>query len=491
MAKQVPETRTAVLKLRFGDCRTCPTKRMVADLHRASALFNTSRNAMIRYWERWCEDNVFTRRDVRIKGKTVTVKDDDGKVLRVIPPQPRDIAVREAFVPDNYQLPKGFSTELYHAGRVAAGDLLAPNAVAAASNEILSFVNKTLPYAPGRRHRRVWQAILGSECSRPEFRATDFVVPNQNAKLTLKDDGYHFTFPVWSSQAGRKNTSYACRLATRRLTAGYKAILFNVANGTYKLCDSELIFHEGTRQKPGFWALHLCYQRPQEPLGLDKSRVATFVPQKGEAEQPFEITCADAFPSQIGDAFVLQHEYRRLDDRRFHMRKTHRNRTSGRRGHGRQRIESAVRPVTRAVRQLMHRFSWHVVSEVVRYCVRHNCGTVLYDEPAVQARAGLWFAKHDIPYDWTGLVNRLKHKLWLADIELRESTAAERRSRESGSGERKAGGRSRDGSKGRGKGSGDGAAKRVGGRAKKQGALAEAGVNRGGGRGKKDGRGSR
>ncbi len=247
-------------------------------------------------------------------------------------------------------------------------------------------------------------------------------MPCQDAKLSLTDSGYTISFPVWSMASGREHRKLLVRIPTRRMTEGYKKILLNVVKGDWKLCDSKLHFHEPkSRQKKGHWAIHLVYDRKQEPLaGIDKKRVAKVSLQDKKADKPFEVSTDGTFPWKLGDVAVYLGVISRLETRRIEMRVRHKDKGSGRRGHGRGRTEKAIRPITRKARNIARLFQWRIVSEIVRFCERYACGVVEFTEPTAGKKLASWFGLAGRPWDWTGFMSRLKHKLWVNGIELRD-----------------------------------------------------------------------
>lgn len=378
------ENRTAVLKIKLGASLTGPTKRLVADLHQAAGLFNVARNRMVRFWERYCEDHP----EVLADGKL--------------------------------NLPKGFTTQLYHAGREAA-PALSSIIVAAASNTILgAHLLKRTPWNHRGLCKRVWQAVLGNEIARPCFRECGLAAPNKTTKLSLGADHATLTFALWSKQASRKHTQGSCRLAMRLLPGGLKAIIRRVANGEndWRLCDSELVWKEGKRRSKGTWYYHMCYQRPPLPEKLNPERTAQLHFLSGEADKPFEVGMDTGFPWKLGDVAVLQAKYNQLETRRLVLRHGYRDAGSGRKGHGRERIESAIRPVSRQARMLMERFSKNVVAQVIKYCRRYECGTLTWDKPHTKAKLAGWFAAKGIPFDWTRFDAQLEHRCWLYNIRI-------------------------------------------------------------------------
>lgn len=375
-----PESNAVVIKLRLGACLTGPTKRLAADLHEAAQLYNVARNAIVRAWERNAEA------------------------------KPADAKFSESWPANAYQ-------EAWH-----TVPTLARKIVSAATQEVSAKLRARTPYNHPGKARYVWQAMLAFETSRPCYRGKELPVPCQDAKLCLNDSGYTLKFPVWSEASGRQKLSHTCRIPTHRLPPGYKRHLLNIVNRDWKLCDSKLHWHEPkSRRGKGHWAIHLVYLRPQEPLkGLDKTRVAKLTLQGGDGKAPFEIATDGAFPWSVGAAKVMQSEFSRLETRRLAMRARHRDKSSGRRGHGRQRVEESIRPTTRAVKELAHRMQWHAVSEILKFCERYQCGTVEWSDPSMGQRANCWLSKNGVQWDWTGFQSRLKHKLWVNGVDLCE-----------------------------------------------------------------------
>lgn len=385
-----PESLTAVLKIKLGKCLTGPTKRMAADLHAATQLFNAARNRMVRYWERYCEDHP----EVIQLGK-----------------RPGDVLLK---------LPQGFSTQLYHAGRETSPKLNSI-IVAQASNTILAaHILKRTPWNHQGQARRMWQAILGNEAARPCFRECGLAAPNKTTRLDYDDHHATLTFALWSKQAGRKQTQASCRIAIGRMPRGLKNIIRRVCLGEngWKLCDSEIVWKEGRRRGRGTWFFHMAYQRPPLAEQLRPDNVATLQSMDGTASHPFEVFKDLEFAWRLGDVNVLQAKYQQLETRRLVMRNRYRDAGSGRKGHGRKRIEAAIRPVSRQSRDLMERFAKNVVAQAVKYCRRHDCGALVFDRPRTRQKACGWFAAKEIPFDWTRFEAQLKHRCHLFGIRL-------------------------------------------------------------------------
>jgi len=410
-----PETTKCVLKLRLGASLTGPTKRMARDLHQASLLYNQCRNAIVRAWERSAEDNpsetfaMFVCRCGAAERRASRKAAGESKVREhcTCEDNPCEVA------------------------RQACPLLAAKITTSCATQEVSAKLRSKLPWnRPNKAHRYIWQGILANQVARPCYRGSELPVPCQDAKLSLTDSGYTLSFPVWSLASGRQHRNFLCRIPTKRLTRGYKRILFNIVKGEWNLCDSRLQFHEPrSRQKKGFWAIHLVYDRKQDPIaGLDSKQVARLTLQPKDAKKPFDVSTDGVFkPWLLGDVDVYLGFLSRLETRRLEMRLRHKEKGSGRRGHGRGRTEKAIRPATRKARNIARLFQWRIVAQLVRFCERYGCGVVEFSEPKQGQKNASWFAVPGRPWTWADFMSRLKHKLWVNGIDLRESEGGEQK----------------------------------------------------------------
>jgi len=210
---------------------------------------------------------------------------------------------------------------------------------------------------------------------------------------------------LFSRPSGRSLNAF-CRIETRQLPAGKRKILRRLARGEWEIRDSVLTYKE----KQQAWFFQLTCKQPFESLGLDRERVAVLKLADKEQDQPFILTMGDDAPTWHLGFRVLEREYGNINMRRRNLRGKYRVAGSGRKGHGRRRIEYRIRSITHQAHDLMERFTDHVVADVMKFCVRHDCGTVDYSEPALMTRAKSWFAARNIPYDWTRLLSQLNQK---------------------------------------------------------------------------------
>ena len=77
-----------------------------------------------------------------------------------------------------------------------------------------------------------------------------------------------------------------------------------------------------------------------------------------------------------------------------------------------------MKPTSRVVTNCQRAFTWGVIDEVVRFCKKYNCGTVVFREPTLGSRDHLWLGRREVPYDWTGLETNLRHKCRQLGIDI-------------------------------------------------------------------------
>ena len=424
------ETGIGLLRLKLGACMTGPTKRLAEDLHAVARLCNRARNAMARAWLRWREDNPDWQAPPALDTAGKPKLRRDGEPILLCPAHP----ITLPHPTEGHDIT--FRTWLYHAGRKAVPEL-AGNLVSLCAGEVLSRLTAAMPYNHQGQARRRWEAVLGNEVNLDSYRSLSIPVPNNSSGIRYTDAGRDaklsaavrqrlltagssscaIAFPLWSGSSGRTWTCPIVRLEVRQLSRGNRHVVRKVASGQWKFSDSELVFIEDKG-----WFFHLTYQQPTADLGLDKSRVAVLSAADPKGLHPFTLTDGSK-TWQVGHGPLLKSAFGRLDARRRAMRQDYGVAGSGRRGHCHQRNERDKRPITRHVRHLGNRIVAQAAAEVVKFCLRFDCGTVEYREPAPQARRHTWFGKADVQWDWTLFAAKLKHQLARRGIVLRAGDA--------------------------------------------------------------------
>lgn len=454
---------TGVLEIKLGACLTAPTRRFHADLLAVAHALNRSRTLAVRAWERWREDNPDWH-PPRLTTKAGEAKTFRGRAVYANQPLPDEAP---EFVNPDSGKPVKPTTWLYHRLRAAA-PAVASNVLASVSQAVYASLRSNTPWDHWGEAVYRWQAILLGEASRTRYSSLDLPVPHKDATLALSaptaaDRGRVLVsgaaakdlmarlakssavlrVPLFSTAAGRANTAHVCRIEVRQLSRGNRRVLRKVAAGEWKYQDSRLVYKEGRgsgrgakRPRGGAWFFQLTYRQPRFDLGLDRERVARLTALPKGASHPFRVDGPEfvegggARPSwTLGDVKTLVCSHQRLATRRAEMRRRYHDAGSARRGHGRARFEPVPQAQTRAVRDLAERFVDSLVAELVKFCRRHDCGTVDYAEPSLAWRpTQSWFAgaPNPIPngapvavcFDWTSLMSHVAHKCDLYGIKL-------------------------------------------------------------------------
>lgn len=404
--KEQIESGKAVLRLRLGACLTAPTKRMIADLHAVTARCNVARNAMARAWQRWREDNPDWKPGVGVSKKT-------GREYVKNEPMPKKIGDGDDGISG--------STYLYRRARLVVPEV-SSTVISMCAQEVYSRLAANMPWNHGGQAKYRWQAIEGNEVNLETYRGLAIPIHNRDAAFCYCGDASRdikdpriaemgkssavLRFGLFSQLSGREHTDYICRVEVRQLSQGNRRLLQHIARRKWKLCDSKLVWDDG-------WYFNLTYDQPLRDYGLNKKNVATLTLCGAEESQPLRVGCGHARPWDLGHARTMEAENNRLDQRRKALRHEH-----GTNGHGRGRVERYIKPITRGLRFLMKRFQENLVREVLKYCLRNDCGSIHYREPTMPLREKSWFAKRKLPFDWTGFLARLGHKCKLHGIEL-------------------------------------------------------------------------
>lgn len=216
---------------------------------------------------------------------------------------------------------------------------------------------------------------------------------------------------MFSRASGRDQTAHIVRLFIKRLSAGQKRILLQIAKGELKMMGSEVVYREDKEkdrkseyknrkgEKVSGWYLHLTYAQPLEPLNLDARRVATLSPARYDARRPFVLTLPGGKTIGMGDGVPYIKEFERLEVRRKSLH--HRYRSGGGKGRGRRRYYQNLKPNARRTPDMQAQFRRRLISFLRRMLERHNCGKLVYREPAMPLRDRMWFGQRNAPFNWS------------------------------------------------------------------------------------------
>lgn len=416
---------TGTLKLKLGKCHSMPTKRLHQILARTRRDCNVARNAVIDHWRMW--------RRAEPDWQPQQRRDRKGELKVTKAGKP---------VMEHPSLSQAMEKELYYIAQQAAPNLAA-KIMSACRNEVTSKLKDRVPYNHDGPSRYVWQACLNFERSYPCFVGGAIPVPNQDLVvgydgvitpgeksqrdviLQLTHAGCVARIPLLSKHAGYRVKAPIVNLEVAELSGGNKRLLKQIIAGNrdseVRMCDSKIT------ERDGKWYLQLSYKVPAHDHNLDATRVATLLPNDCRERRPFRIAAVDEKPFYIGFGVPLEKEYKRVTARRRALR--HRYKSGVGKGRGSEHFYRTLKPISRAVRDEQDRFMKLLVGDVIKHCLRNNCGTLLYREPTMPLRNylrgkrtgdpyGLWFASRDVPMDWTGFLAFLKFKCEYNGIDL-------------------------------------------------------------------------
>jgi hypothetical protein len=449
MANQSEKGLVGVIEIPIITSRTGPMKSLLRDLTDMAWELDRARNAMMRAAIGWRDDHPEWKPEVRLKKNGAPF--DAGKfdfVPNTVAPdgspgQWQDVVVKGKFKKSKGGVPstepreefrrigdnvKGmtFKNWLYHQG-TRVSQRVSPSLISLAAEEVLSNL-KTDVQRHGNGHKFRWQAVLAYDEQLPCFRARNILVPTQRAVFCYagnstgkgpKEDAAFWgkssavlLFNLFSKDTGRKVLNPIVTLNVGALSPGNRRVLAKVARGEWTFSNSRLVF------KKGRWIFQMTYRRPDQDLGLDKSRVATLLPQFPNEQNPFLLRSMDVnsrtgkfFFWRCGHGQWLEASQRHYDARAKRLRSDYRTGSSGRKGHGVKREELRHRGFAPRMRGLQRAFTWRLIADVVRFCMKNDCGSVVYYEPSLPMREHLWLGDRGVAFDFTGFATDLKFKL--------------------------------------------------------------------------------
>jgi hypothetical protein len=400
-------TQHAVLKLKLGRCLSIPTRRFHRELDEAAYLFGTCWTRLFRLWERWREDHDFSPPPLLNRsGEQMTRK---GCAIPQNQPLPLRLGDAKGESGENW-----FFRQTKHLVPQLSGTLRV-----SLSGSVWDWLRSKTPYNHAGKAYWNWQAVLMDEVSRPRCRDFNRIeVKGSDLKLRSDAGGIYAEFPLWSKSSGRGEVrSYRVRILIGRtkvkstrnghkhrwigLTRGQKQILFRAAAGEVKLSASEFI------RKDGKWYLHLCYALIPKNLGLDENRQVRVFAGGRNSQHALIAVSPEGERWYLGPERAILADIRHVEVKRAEIRRRYELAGSGRRGHGQARARYVERRYSRSVIDRSIAYQQKACSDLVKFCQKTNCGSVVYVEPKMQSRAHSWFAARDLFFNWTGFASRL------------------------------------------------------------------------------------
>lgn len=388
----------AVIKLKLGACINMPSKRASLLMQQIGLNCDRARNVALRFWERWREDNpnwVPQQRRTR-RGEPKT--NQDGTPVMESPAYSQDTG-----------------NAMYHAARNAGGGAarsVNTGIISVCSAEICDWLKTKMPYNHDGDAKFRWEAILKDEINRPTFRSRAIPLPAQQYKFEKTNDHCTLQCTLLSKEAGYSNRTLTFRLEVSGLPAGKRRWLQRAADGEVKLRDSELKYDRGS------WYCLLVCDAKHTADAPDPTKKAVLKPLAGKSKNPWELRFDTDDAIYLGDGAAVKAEFRRRLARIRSLGSKYRYSGGGGtgtgpspgsgRGHGKSRYFAKVKPLTRGRTDFATRMRNQVIADIVKACVRNNCGTLEYREPSLHLRDSLWYNENGIDFDWTSFLGHLR-----------------------------------------------------------------------------------
>lgn len=308
--------------------------------------------------------------------------------------------------------PKSESTKIYHAMR-AAVPALGSLYVAVLSQSVSSYLGARVDWRRSDKEdgkpRRRREAILEYEDRPPFFTTLEIPLPNTRARVVFGD---RLTIVVAQPMEGVP--TLRLEVSLRDLPPGKQRLMREVATGQRDLPDSKLVEKDGK----WFWHVPLTFETE-----VRSENVAELWPTLNSAkdgkqsDRPFRLELPGRTrPWFVGDGRYLVAQTARLIAIRKQVGWRYQQRMGA--GHGRQKIDAAVRRRRTQERNMRTEVLRRAIADVVRQCVRENCGRLIYHEPSLPLREKCWFAAMGLEWNWTKFAADLKNAAARQGIEV-------------------------------------------------------------------------
>jgi len=347
------------------------------------------------------------------------------------PRQSQRLVKRKDVDPDSE---KSESTKIYHALRAAVPELGTTQctmlAAALWSNLTAKQDWRRGATEEGRRLRRL-HAILDYQDRPPFF--TTLEIPLHNAHTTVR---FTDTLTVTVNRPTSAIPALTVQVCLGGMPSGYKLLLHRLARGELKLADSKLV------ERDGIWFWHVPFTFETDPRSeivaelwpripaAEKAKAEADSPRRADpngngqhngklppapaqaraakhAQRPFRLDLPGGDEWFVGDGDYLKAQTARLIGLRKQIGWRYRNRMGA--GHGRRKIDAAVRRRRQQERNMRQEVLRHMIADIVRQCLKANVGTLIYHEPSGPLREHSWFAAAGLTWDWTRFCQDLKN----------------------------------------------------------------------------------
>lgn len=294
----------------------------------------------------------------------------------------------------------GESTKIYH-GISAVVPELGSDVVASIAKGIWSNLGAKLDWRrrDGKPKKRM-DAIVAYEDRPPWFTGTEIPVANKYAKVELGDE-LHLTV----NNLVKPYEPLRLQLSLKGVPPSIKKRIRRVLSGELKFSDSRLL----KKGEKWIWFWPISEEKP----GVFSDRELILTPQFNEAktrqsDKPFFTTSPDGRIWWLGDGRMIVAVTLRLIGLRKAIGYLKKNGLMAS-GHGRGKVDIAIRKRRTQERHMRHEFRHKLINDIIKQCIRHQCGTIIYREPTGPAKDKCWFERIELDFDWTSFLGDLKN----------------------------------------------------------------------------------
>jgi hypothetical protein len=302
------------------------------------------------------------------------------------------------------------STKLYHAVTAAVPEL-GVDIASHVGKAVWSNLNAKLAWTrrvgdESEKPRKRADAILAYEDRAPFTTAVAIPAPNKNTSIQFGDD-----LTITVARVLRGQDPIRLEISLKGMPAGKKRIIRQTMTGELKLSDSQIV-QKTIRNGKTAWFFFLSTSLPPVER-FDPARTVTLFPQiqvdntNRESDRPFQMNLPGGGCWYAGDGRYLLAQTMRLTGLRKMIGYRYRNGNGS--GHGRQKVDRAVRLRSQQLRNVRDEFRRRLVNDIVRQCERHQAGTLVYREPTGPAKRKCWFERNELEFDWTRFLIDLKN----------------------------------------------------------------------------------
>lgn len=307
------------------------------------------------------------------------------------------------------------STKLYHAVTESVPTLSADIATCLA-NKLWSNLNAKLDWRrrDGTPRKRM-DAILDYE-DRPPWNTADLIpAPNKNVTIAFNDE-----LTLTLRNVIRKEPAVKLFISLKGLPTGKKRIIRECMDGERKLSDSQIV-KKTLRNGSEAWFFYFCTAADSKEINPEISVTLTPLVNGAAAktDRPFRVTFPAGGYWDVGDGRYLWGQTNRLLGLTKQIGYRYRNGNGT--GHGRKKIDKAVRRRRAQLRNVRDEFRRRCINDIIRQCERRQAGTIQYREPTGPVKTKTWFAGVELEFDWTRFLGDLKNSAARRGITVKTS----------------------------------------------------------------------